>query len=146
MEIAMIELPERKNSLRDNQKPFAREANMSDVYIDEAKGWADFLVRREFRGPGDTLDAAMARCERKHHIARSVLWGLRYRPPKDMMVSLYMRLRSAYEAELTRLDQRIEEEIRKAELLGTDARNSKAYRVALAALGKQEADRPGAAR
>lgn len=140
----MSGLPQRKNSLRDNQKPFAREAKMSDTtYVDEAKGWADFLVRREFRGPGDTLDAAMARCERKHKIARSVLWGLRYRPPKDMMVSLYMGLRSAYEAELTKLDQRIEEEIRKAELLGADARNSKAYRVALAALGQSETGRPG---
>lgn len=139
----MIGLQRRKDPLRETQKPFAREAKMSDTYVEEAKGWADFLVRREFRGPGDTLDAAMARCERKHRIARSVLWGLRYRPPKDMMVSLYMRLRSAYEAELTKLDQRIEEEIRKAELLGTDARNSKAYRVALAALGEQAAGGPG---
>lgn len=110
---------------------------MSDTYVAQAQGWADFLVRKEFRGPGDTVDAAMARCERKHRISRSVLWGLRYRPPKDMMVSLYMRLRSAYEDELGKLDQRIEEELRKAELLGTDATNSKAYRVALAALGKQ---------
>lgn len=135
----MKDLQRRKNHLREEQKPFARGANMSDAYIDEAKGWADFLIRREFRGPGDTVDAAMARCERKHHIARSVLWGLRYRPPKDMMVSLYMKLRSAYEIELRKLDLRIEEEIRKAELLGQDAGNSKAYRVAVAALGKSEA-------
>lgn len=133
----MSGLHERKNPLRENQEPLARDAKMADAYVNEARGWADFLVRQEFRGPGDTLDAAMARCERKHRIARSVLWGLRYRPPKDMMVSLYMGLRSAYEAELGKLDRRLEEELRKAELLGTDATNSKAYRVALAALGKQ---------
>ncbi|TPL40659.1 hypothetical protein [Mesorhizobium sp. B2-4-6] len=133
----MTELQRRKDPLREKQKSFAGDAKMSDTYVAQAQGWADFLVRKEFRGPGDTVDAAMARCERKHRISRSVLWGLRYRPPKDMMVSLYMRLRSAYEDELGKLDQRIEEELRKAELLGTDATNSKAYRVALAALGKQ---------
>ncbi|RVD44899.1 hypothetical protein EN742_00710 [Mesorhizobium sp. M4A.F.Ca.ET.020.02.1.1] len=143
----MSELHVRKSPLRENQESLARGAKMSDAYVNEARGWADYLIRREFRGPGDTVDAAMARCERKYHVARSVLWGLRYRPPKDMMVSLYMRLRSAYEDELGRLDQRIEEELRKAELLGTDATNSKAYRVAVAALGKQatrQAPRGGA--
>ena len=136
----MSGLQGRKNPLREDQEPFARGANMSDAYVTEAQGWADFLVRKEYRGPGDTLDAAMARCEWKHQVSRSVLWGIRYRPPKDMMVSLYMRLRDAYEAELARLDQRLEDELRKAEMLGSNATNSKAYRMARAALGKPEAD------
>lgn len=135
----MTDLQRCKNPLRAEQEPFAAGAKMSETYVSDAQGWADFLVRKEFRGPGDTLDAAMARCERKHRIARSVLWGLRYRPPKDMMVSLYMRLYTAYENELAKLDDRIEAEIRKAELLGVDATNSKAYRLAVAALGKQAA-------
>jgi len=134
-----MDLQQRKNPLRENQKSFAPGAKMSETYVSQAQGWAEFLVRKEYRGPGDTLDAAMARCERKHQISRSVLWGLRYRPPRDLMVSLYMRLRDAYEAELAKLDQRLEDEIRKAELLGTDATNSKAYRMAVAALGKPEA-------
>lgn len=111
---------------------------MAEAYIARAQGWADFIVRREFRGPGDTVDAAMARCERKHRINRSTLWSLRYRPPKDIMVSLYMKLQDAYEAELTKLDQRIEDELRLAERLGSNATNSKAYRMAVAALGKPE--------
>lgn len=134
----MIGLHQRKNPLRENQESFARGAEMSDTYVSQAQGWADFLIHREFRGPGDTLDAAMARCERKHRVPRATLWGLRYRPPKDMLVSLYMRLREAYEAEIAKLDQRLENELRTAELLGTDATNSKAYRAAVAALGESE--------
>lgn len=135
----MNDLQRRKNQLRADQKSFAQGTKMSDAYISQAQGWADFLVRQEFRGPGDTLEAAMARCERKHRVARSVLWSLRYRRPKDMFVSVYMALRGAYEAELARLDQRLEEELRKAELLGIDASTSKAYRAAALALGKPEA-------
>jgi hypothetical protein len=135
----MSDLQRSKNPLRPDQKSFARGAKMSDAYVSEARDWADFLVSREFRGPGDTVDAAMARCERRHQVPRSVLWSLRYRRPKDMLVSAYMALRAAYEAELTRLDQRLEEELRRAEQLGSDATNSKAYRAAVAALAKPEA-------
>lgn len=112
---------------------------MAEAYVQDAQHWADFLIRKEFRGPGDTLDAAMARCERKHRVSRSILWGLRYRPPKDLFVSVYMKLREAYEAEIDSLDRRLAEEIRTAELIGTDATNTQAYRMARAALGKPEA-------
>lgn len=121
-----------KNLLRWNQK-------MAEAYVEDARRWADFLIKREFKGPGDTLDAAMGRCERKYRVSRSVLWGLRYRPPMDMLVSVYMALRDAYEAELSRLDRKLEDELRIAELLGTDATNPKAYRAAVAALDKPEA-------
>mgnify|MGYP001291981276 FL=1 len=128
----MSDLHRCKNLLRWNQK-------MAEAYVEDARRWADFLIKREFKGPGDTLDAAMARCERKHRVSRSVLWGLRYRPPVDMLVSVYMALRNAYEAELSRLDRKLEDELRIAEMLGTDATNSKAYRAAQAALGEPEA-------
>lgn len=126
-----------KNPLREKQK---QEGAMSDAsYVTDARNWADYLIRAEFRGPGDTIDAAMGRLERRHRIGRSLLWGLRYRPPKDMLVSLYMRLRDAYEAEIAKLDRRLSDEIRLAELTGKDATNSKAFRMAVAALGKPEA-------
>jgi hypothetical protein len=132
MEIAMDALQRCKNLLREKQK-------MAEAYVNDARQWAEFLIRKEFRGPGDTLDAAMARCERKYKIARSVLWGLRYRAPKDLMVSVYMALRNAYEAELQKLDQRLEDELRTAERLGINETNSKAYRMARAAVGESEA-------
>ena len=130
----MMALQRCKNLLRGNQK-------MAEAYVEDAQRWADFLIKSEFKGPGDTLDAAMARCERKYRVSRSVLWSLRYRRPKDMLVSVYMSLRSAYEAELSKLDRKLEAELRKAELLGTDATNSKAYRAAVAALDEPEACR-----
>jgi len=111
---------------------------MTDIFVKEAKTWADFLVRAEFRGPGDTLDAAMSRCERKHKISHSVLWSLRYRAPKDLFVSVYMTLRDAYHEELSKLDQRLEHEIRKAETLGLNEDNSKAYRMARSAMDQSE--------
>ena len=53
---------ERKRSLRQEKK------ELTDMTaVDEAATWADLLVRREHRGPGDTLDAARnrsARCGR----------------------------------------------------------------------------------
>lgn len=112
---------------------------MGEAYVADAQRWAEYLVRREFRGPGDTLDAAMGRCERKYRVARALFWSLRYRAPKDLMVSAYMALRNAYEAELSRLDQALEDEILRAEKFGSDATNSKAYRMARAAVGKPEA-------
>lgn len=133
----MVDLQRCKNPLRRNQKPGAAMSDAS--FVCDARNWAEFLIRAEFRGPGDTIDAAMGRIERRHGIGHSLLWGLRYRPPKDIMVSLYMRLRDAYEAEIAKLDRRLSDEIRVAELSGRDATNSKAYRVALAALGEQEA-------
>lgn len=120
-----------KNLLLWNQK-------MAEAYVEDARRWAEFLIKLEFKGPGDTLDAAMARCERKHRVSRSVLWGLRYRPPKDLLVSVYMKLRDAYEGELSKLDRRLAEEIRIAELIGEDATNTKAYRAAQAAIDKSE--------
>lgn len=117
-------------------KKSLRGAQMAETYLIEARGWADFLVRQEFRGPGDTVDAAMARCERKHKIDHSLLWGLRYRVPKDLFVSAYMRLRHAYEIEKQRMDARLLAELVRAENEGLNAANSAAYRMALVARNK----------
>jgi hypothetical protein len=112
---------------------------MAEGYVAEAVGWADYLVRAEFRGPGDTVDAAMARCERKHKLSHSVLWGLRYRVPKDLFVSVYVRLGQAYEAEKAAMRMRLSAELRRAEQEGFDEITSPAYRFARAALGKKAA-------
>lgn len=88
-----------------------REFVIESPYVQQAHEWAADLVAAEHCGPGDTTSAAMERCAKRHGIDHSVLWSLRYRPPKDMMVGAYMRLKSAHEA----------------------------YRAAQAALGKPEA-------
>ena len=64
----------------------------------EARGWANALVQRESRGPGDT-ENAMRRLEARYGVPFSTLWILRYRPPKDIYVGVYERLKAAYLAE-----------------------------------------------
>lgn len=66
--------------------------------VSEARDWAKWLVQRESRGPGD-LDNAMRRLEARYDIPFSIFWALRYRPPKDIYVGAYRRLRDAYLAE-----------------------------------------------
>ena len=73
---------------------------MSSAVI-EAKVWIGAMVQREMRGTGD-LDNAMDRLARRHHLPRSVLWSLRYRPPKDIFASVYLSIKAAYEAETER--------------------------------------------
>lgn len=100
----------RKNPLTESQ--------MSDVaYIDEAVSWSKELTRMRSRGPGD-LDNAMRDIERDYGLDYWFLWRLRYRRSqiRDIGVSVYMRLRGAYEAERDRQRRKlaIEIEITKA--------------------------------
>ena len=97
---------ERKRSLRQEQK------ELTDMTaVDEAATWADLLVRREHRGPGDTLDAARNRAARKHQLPERALWSLRYRPPKDLAASVYRTLQRAYEAEVRRQEAKLRHEL-----------------------------------
>ena len=85
---------------------------MTDLsVVDEAATWADLLVRREHRGPGDTIDAARARAARKHRLPEQVLWSLRYRKPKRIWADLYKRLELAVQAEIKSQEARLAHEI-----------------------------------
>jgi len=110
---------------------------MSDAtYIDQAASWADFIVGRENRGPGD-LENAMERAARKHDVPMSVLWALRYRRPRNLFVSIYFRLHEAYQAELDRQMRQLTHEIEFTKALtGPDCR---AVCAAEALVGTQEA-------
>lgn len=72
---------------------------MSVAYVDEARRMAGDLIARESRGSGD-LENAMRRIESRYGIPYGFLWGLRYRPPKDLLMGLFLRLQSAYERQL----------------------------------------------
>lgn len=74
---------------------------MSAALVEEARLKARWLTQREARGPGD-IENAMRRIEARYGVPYALLWALRYRPPKDMLVSPYVRLCNAYEAECTR--------------------------------------------
>lgn len=69
----------------------------SAAFIDEASEWASVLVLRESRGPGDT-ENARRRVSDRLGVLYATLWGLQYRKPKTLEVSIYMRLRAAHEA------------------------------------------------
>lgn len=87
-----------KKYLRGVQKMSA------ESFVADARKWAERLVMNEYRGPGQ-MDRAMDRVSQKTGIDRNVLWGLRYRPPKDILASVYFQLKTAYEAEVHRQDR-----------------------------------------
>lgn len=102
------------------KKPLRSEQNMSAVeYVSQASEWANDLVRNEMRGPGD-LDRAMRRVERKSGVPYAKLWALRYRKPKDILLSTFFALREAYVAERERQLRMLEHEIETTrEIAGT---------------------------
>lgn len=63
--------------------------------VDMASDYANRMVLREARGPGDT-EAAMRRVEARTGIGFSTLWSLRYRPPKTIDRDLFQRIKGAY--------------------------------------------------
>ena len=78
--------------------------------VDQAAAWANEMVLRETRGPGD-MPNAMQRLERRHDLPAKTLWSLRYRRPKDIFASLYFKLGQAYQAECQRQMRRLSHEL-----------------------------------
>ena len=78
--------------------------------VSQARQWADDLVRREVRGPGDTA-SALRRLGIRTGIPWRTFWTLRYRPPADLWASAHEQLRAAYLAECERQMRKLEHEI-----------------------------------
>ena len=92
--------------------PLLQEQKVTDLsVVDSAAGWADALIRREHKGPGDTLDAARHRVARKHRIPERTLWALRYRRPKDLLASVFVALYRAHQIECERQEARLRHEL-----------------------------------
>jgi hypothetical protein len=79
--------------------------------VSEAKGWANQLIAANHRGPGDTTDAAIHRAAVKHGLDPKLLWRLRYRTPKSMLIGAWTRIKSAYDAECGRQEARLRHEL-----------------------------------
>lgn len=77
--------------------------------VDIAQRWAKWMVQKETKGPGDT-ENAMRRLANRYGLTYSFLWSLRYRAPKDLLVSQFEKLGNAYEAERQRQLQLLEKE------------------------------------
>jgi hypothetical protein len=133
-------------------KSACRESSMSDATITdadelvaEARGWSAALLARVYTGPGDTLEAAMHRAERKYGVPAQAFWSLRYRKPKDILASVYLRLKAAYEHEVARQEAKLAHELALTkEMLGDAAPTNPIVAQADAALraakGQSEED------
>lgn len=91
----------------------------TQMSIATAREMASAIVQREARGPGD-LGNAMRRIEQRYGIPYGLLWGLRYRPPKDIMLSAWTALRNAYDAECRRQARRLDHEMQTMKATGHD--------------------------
>lgn len=104
--------------MRDNDPLHLEQTKLTDMSaVDEAANWADMLVRREHRGPGDTIDAARLRAARKYKLPEQTFWTLRYRKPKDIAGSIYRSLYRAYLAETQTMEAKIAENLKLLEAL-----------------------------
>jgi hypothetical protein len=109
---------------------------MTDAaYIEDARGWAKELVRKEARGPGDQ-ENAMRRLEARYGIPWRTFWTLKYRPPSDVFVSVYNRLQAAYRAECERQMRLLKHELEITKARGLS--DTSAYRSAAALVAKAE--------
>lgn len=66
--------------------------------VELARQMAEALLNKEFRGVGDTIDAAMFRLEQKTGLPGKLLHRLRYRARKDIWAGEYLHIKSVYEA------------------------------------------------
>jgi len=81
----------------------------AEIFVSEASTKASWLVQREARGPGD-LPNAMRRLEARYGIPYSTLLCLRYRKPRDILISVYVRICEAHRAECERQKRLLEHE------------------------------------
>jgi hypothetical protein len=82
----------------------------SAALVSDARSWANNLILREARGPGDT-ENAMRRLAARYGLDFGALWSLRYRPPKRIFADVYFSLKAAYEAECERQLRLLEHEL-----------------------------------
>lgn len=92
------------------QNVVSPDANEIDETVVQSRKWADALVLRHYTGRGD-MDAAMDRAEQRYGVSAQTLWALRYRPPKEIFASIYLRLKAVYEAEVAAQEARLRHEI-----------------------------------
>lgn len=69
---------------------------MSAEYIVEAKRMCGFLLEKEYRGPGDTIEAAAYRMQTRYGIHPATTMRLRNEEVRDMRVSSFAPILNAY--------------------------------------------------
>lgn len=122
-----------------------RESKMSDATINdadhlvsEARDWSAALLAKVHQGPGDTVEAAMYRAEQKYGVPAQAFWMLRYRRPRNLLVTVYLGLKAAYEAECGRQEARLRHELEITKTLPPTPARLALIAEAEAALGERE--------
>lgn len=82
--------------------------------LPQAQAWANALVMREMKTPGDLINS-MHRLERRYGIPWRTFFNLRYRPPSDVLVGVYRQLHAAYQNECERQEKLLAHERHVAE-------------------------------
>jgi len=116
-----------------DQKTFAKRANAikpADL-VAEAAEWAALLTNEAEAKTGKT-DTALETVARQTGVNQSTLWRLRYRKPKDLAVSVYMKLKTAWEAVQQRQFERMQHELEVACLRGESPDDVLLQRIAAA--------------
>jgi hypothetical protein len=122
----------RKNPAPQEQKVFdatAFETDPEKIVANAAK-WSKALWKKTYDGMGDTQEAAMYRAEQKYGVPAQTFWSLKYRPPKDLLTSIYMRLYAAYYNECERQEAKLRHELELAKALQGGANLEAAIREA----------------
>jgi hypothetical protein len=99
------------------------------VYVDRARGMARFLEDREAHAVGDR-ELARKRIEQRYGIAGSMLYSLRYRPPKQIAADIYAKLCTAVEDVAQRQIKILEIEIAQARESHDEIRQTRAAEIA----------------
>lgn len=131
------------NHCRRTTKPMT-DCTFDAEGVSEAKGWANHLIAKHHRGPGDTTEAAIHRAAVKHGIDPKLLWRLRYRTPKSMLIGAWKRIKVAYETECERQEAKLRHEIEITKALSRSPAGDRLIAEAEAVLA--EADQQAAAK
>lgn len=86
------------------------EDKMSVAYVNDAKAMSEWLLRREYRGLGDTQEAAAGRAQTKWGAPATTLLRLRHREIPDMKLSTWASILEAFQRAGGRIDALYEEE------------------------------------
>lgn len=116
---------------------------MSTDAVMEAKRMNGFLLAREHRGPGDTIEAAAYRLETRYGIPVAITMRLRNREVKDMFVSSFMPILNAYLAATKKIEataERMEDAYEKKRVV---AANPTLVRLADFVAGRKKEDGEG---
>lgn len=111
---------------------------MSTEAIMEAKRMNGFLLAREHRGPGDTIEAAAYRLQTRYGIPVAITMRLRNRELKDMFVSSFMPILNAYLAATKNIEAAAAQMEEQYEEKRAVAANPKLVRLADFIAGRKE--------